>query len=57
MPPVKTKRFSVGHYMRTKKTKTLALQFAEERAAAAASELKNQQQKIRRLNEKVSFDK
>ena len=52
MPPVKNNRFAVGHFVRTKKI--LALEYAEKRATLN-KELTNQQQRIRRLTEKVSW--
>ena len=46
------KRFAVGHFMKVKHN--LAAQLAEEKASAL-SEIKVEQQKVRRLNEKVSL--
>ena len=46
------KRFAVGHFMKVKHN--LAVQLAEEKASAL-SEINVGQQKVRRLNEKVSL--
>ena len=46
------KRFAVGHFMKVKHN--LAVQLAEEKTSAP-SEIKVEQQKVRRLNEKVSL--
>lgn len=51
MPRIQ-KRFAVGHFMKVKHN--LAVQLAEEKASAL-SEIKVEQQKVRRLNEKVSL--
>lgn len=46
------KRFAVGQFMKAKRD--IAVQLAKEKASAL-SEIKVEQQKVRRLNEKVSL--
>lgn len=52
MPPVRSTRYSVGHYMATKKKLMDSL---AEQKANLDKEVKNRHQQVRRLKIKVSF--
>ena len=50
MPPIRNRRFAVGEFMRKKRE--LAIQLATKKAVQE-KELRQQQQRVRRLNDKV----